>query len=53
MIMAVIHDWLYNNVGSERVLESILRCFPIETIYALVDYLPENKMFYLNNVPVK
>jgi len=50
---AVVHDWLYTYVGSERVLESILRCFPVETIYTLVDFLPDDKRFYLNHVPVK
>jgi glycosyltransferase involved in cell wall biosynthesis len=49
----LVHDWLYTYVGSERVLESILRCLPVEAIYTLVDYLPEGKRSYLNNVPVK
>jgi glycosyltransferase involved in cell wall biosynthesis len=52
MRTAVVHDWLYTYGGSERVLESILRCFPVEIIYTLVDFLPENKRFYLNNVLV-
>lgn len=52
MKTAVVHDWLYTYVGSERVLESILKCFPAETIYTLVDFLPGEKRFFLNNIPV-
>lgn len=49
----LVHDWLYTYVGSERVVEAILQCMPVETIYTLVDFLPPEKRFFLHEVPVK
>jgi len=49
---AVIHDWLYTYAGSERVLEAILQCLPVESIYTLVDFLKDEERFFLNRVPV-
>jgi glycosyltransferase involved in cell wall biosynthesis len=49
----LVHDWLYTYVGSEKVVEAILQCLPVEQIYTLVDFLPEEKRFYLNDVPVQ
>lgn len=49
----LVHDWLYTYVGSERVVEAILQCLPVEKIYTLVDFLPADKRFFLNNVPVE
>jgi glycosyltransferase involved in cell wall biosynthesis len=48
----VVHDWLYTYAGSERVLESILECFPAERIFALVDYLPGPHRHFLRGLPV-
>jgi glycosyltransferase involved in cell wall biosynthesis len=53
MKIVLVHDWLYTYVGSEKVVESILRCLPVEKIYTLVDFLPEAKRSFLNNVPVQ
>jgi glycosyltransferase involved in cell wall biosynthesis len=39
--IAVVHDWLVDYAGSERVLAQILRCLPGADLYALVDHLPE------------
>lgn len=52
MKTAVIHDWLYTYAGSERVLEAILQCLPVESIYTLVDFLKDEERFFLNHVPV-
>lgn len=52
MRIAAIHDWLYTYVGSERTLESILRCVPVEAIYTMVDFLPAEFRFFLNDLPV-
>lgn len=52
MRTAVIHDWLYTYAGSERVLEAILQCLPVESIYTLVDFLKDEERFFLNRVPV-
>ncbi len=39
MRVAVVHDWLYTIGGAERVLRSILRCFPDATLFSLFDML--------------
>jgi glycosyltransferase involved in cell wall biosynthesis len=48
----VVHDWLYTYAGSERVLESILECFPAERIFALVDFLAGSNRHFLRGIPV-
>lgn len=40
--VAVIHEWLVDYSGSERVLEQILRLFPHADLYAIVDFLPDD-----------
>lgn len=35
--IAVIHDWLVDRAGSERVLEQILSLYPEATLYVLID----------------
>ncbi len=42
MRVAVVHDWLYTIGGAERVLQSILRCFPNAQLFSLLDFLPED-----------
>jgi glycosyltransferase involved in cell wall biosynthesis len=37
--IAVVHDWLLDFAGSERVLAEILRCFPQADLFALVDHM--------------
>src|SRR5688572_4064945 len=39
--IAVVHDWLVDYAGSERVLAEILRCFPDADLFALIDHMPE------------
>jgi glycosyltransferase involved in cell wall biosynthesis len=41
MRVAVVHDWLYVIGGAERVLKSILRCFPDADLYTLFDVTGE------------
>ena len=38
--IAVVHDWLVDYAGSERVLAEILRCLPQADLFALVDHMP-------------
>jgi glycosyltransferase involved in cell wall biosynthesis len=40
--IAVVHDWLLDYAGSERVLAEILHCFPQADLFALVDHLPQD-----------
>jgi glycosyltransferase involved in cell wall biosynthesis len=37
--IAVVHDWLYTIGGAERVLASILQCFPQADLFCLFDVL--------------
>lgn len=39
--IAVVHDWLIDFAGAERVLAEILRCFPHADLFALLDRMPE------------
>lgn len=42
--VAVVHEWLVDRVGSERVLEQILALFPEATLYVLIDKMaPEDR----------
>jgi len=47
MKTAIIHEWLDNYAGSERVLEQMLACHPEADLYALVDFLPEGERGFL------
>jgi len=38
--IAVVHDWLVDFSGAERVLAEILRCFPQADLFALLDRMP-------------
>jgi len=38
--VAVVHDWLVDYAGSERVLEQILALYPDATLYTLIDRMP-------------
>ena len=40
MRIAIVHDWLYTFGGAERVLQSMLRCFPDADVFTLFDILP-------------
>jgi glycosyltransferase involved in cell wall biosynthesis len=39
MKTAIVHEWLVNYAGSERVLEQIVRLFPDADIFCQVDFL--------------
>ena len=39
--VAVVHDWLYTLGGAEKVLRSILRCYPQADLHCLFDVLDE------------
>jgi glycosyltransferase involved in cell wall biosynthesis len=41
MKIAVVHEWLVDWAGSERVLAEILACFPEADLFSLVDSLSE------------
>jgi glycosyltransferase involved in cell wall biosynthesis len=43
MKTAIVHDWLSNYAGSERVVESFTNLFPEADIYTLVDFLNDDE----------
>jgi glycosyltransferase involved in cell wall biosynthesis len=38
--VAVVHDWLVDMAGAEKVLEQILALYPDATLYTLIDRMP-------------
>ncbi len=49
MKIAVIHEWLVNYAGSERVLEQIVKLYPEADLFCQVDFLAdEERSFILN-----
>jgi len=53
MKVAVIHEWLVDYSGSERVVEQILKIFPDADLFAQVEFLPSNLKFFIQNKSVK
>jgi glycosyltransferase involved in cell wall biosynthesis len=47
MKTAIIHEWLDNYAGSERVLEQMIACYPEADVFALVDFLPDHERGFL------
>ncbi|MCB8881741.1 glycosyltransferase [Acidisoma cellulosilytica] len=44
--IAIVHEWLQVNAGSERVLEQLLLCFPDADLFATVDFMsPKERAF--------
>jgi glycosyltransferase involved in cell wall biosynthesis len=39
--IAIVHEWLVNYAGSERVVEQMLELFPQADLFSLVDFLPD------------
>lgn len=47
MRVAVVHDWLSQLAGAERVLEQILRLYPQATLFTVVDAVPKQQRGFL------
>jgi glycosyltransferase involved in cell wall biosynthesis len=47
MKVAVVHDWLVTVGSAERVLQSILECFPQADVFTIVDFLEDRS--FLND----
>jgi glycosyltransferase involved in cell wall biosynthesis len=47
MKMAVVHEWLNEYAGSEKVVEQILEIWPAADLFAVVDFLPDDKRAFL------
>jgi glycosyltransferase involved in cell wall biosynthesis len=48
MRVAIVHEWLEQYGGSERVLAQLLKCYPEADIFAVVDFLPAEERGFLN-----
>jgi hypothetical protein len=54
MKIAIIHEWLVNYAGSEKVVESLTNVWPEADVYALVDFLnDEQRELILNGKHAK
>jgi len=53
MKIAIVHEWLTNYAGSERVIEQMLHVFPAADLYATIDFVPENERFFIQGKSVK
>ncbi len=53
MKIAIIYDWLVTYAGAERVLEQIINLYPEADLFSLIDFLPEDKRFFIKNKKVK
>lgn len=51
--VAIVHDWLVNYSGAEKVLEQILNIFPGASLYSTVEFLPDDLKWYIKNKKVK
>jgi len=48
MKVAIVHEWLQDYAGSERVLEQMLLCYPSADLFAVVDFLPDDGRAFLH-----
>jgi glycosyltransferase involved in cell wall biosynthesis len=47
--IAIIHDWFDTLGGSETVVEQLLHLFPQADLYGLVDFLPQENRWIIQN----
>ena len=53
MKIALVHEWLTNYAGSERVVEQMLLVFPEADVFATIDFVPDKERFFLQGKTVK
>jgi glycosyltransferase involved in cell wall biosynthesis len=51
--VAIVHEWLVDYSGSERVLEQMLQVFPKADLFGLVDFVPDSQRHYLAGKSVR
>ena len=52
MRIAIVHDWLVNYAGSERVVEQIIQLYPSADLFSLIDFLPDGERAFTLNKTV-
>lgn len=45
--VAIVHEWLVNHAGSEKVVEQLLQIYPQADLYAVVDFLGPGERGFL------
>ncbi len=50
--IAVVHEWLVDHSGSEKVLEQILQVFPEADLFSVVEFLPEDLKYFIQHKSV-
>ena len=50
--IAVVHEWLVDHSGSEKVLEQILRVYPDADLFSVVEFLPDDLKYYIQHKKV-
>jgi glycosyltransferase involved in cell wall biosynthesis len=50
--VAIVHEWLVDYSGSEKVLEQFLELFPHADLFSIVDFVPDSQRQYLRNKKV-
>lgn len=53
MKVAIVHEWLINYAGSEKVLEQIINCFPDADLFSLIDFLAASERGFIHNKTVQ
>lgn len=51
--IAIVHEWLIDYSGSERVVEQLLLCFPEADLYSVVDFLKDDERAFLGGRKAK
>lgn len=53
MKIAIVCDWLVAIGGAEKFLGHLIHCFPQADLFAVLDFIPEDKRAFLQNKPIK
>lgn len=51
--IAVVHEWLVDYSGSEKVVEQILNTYPDSDLFSLVEFLPDSLKYFIHNKKVQ
>lgn len=51
--VAIVHEWLVNYAGSERVVEQFLKLYPDADLFAVVDFLEPHERGFLGGKQAK
>lgn len=51
--VAVVHEWLVNHAGSEKVVEEILKIYPQADLFSVVDFLKPHERGFLQGKVAK